>query len=232
MKRKGKMTITITVGIMCFILTMVIFIQIKTVNQTNVSELEIMRESELKSEIAALKTKTTEVETKIEETDLKIKEYENSIDEGREASELLAKELQESEDLLGRTTVTGEGIVITLSSGEKKVDVSDLLDLVNQIKNAGAEAISINDKRIVYDSYIADVNGGVRITINGDITGEPYVVKAIGNTSHLESGVAQKKYGYIDTKIAEGKNVVLEKYAQIVIEAYNENLEFEYVKED
>ena len=52
--KKGKKTITITVGMMCLILTMIIFIQIKTVNHTNVGELEIMRESELKAEITAL----------------------------------------------------------------------------------------------------------------------------------------------------------------------------------
>ena len=211
--KKGKVTITITIGIMCFILTMIIFIQINTIKQINVSELEIMRESELKAEITALKTKTNEVEVKMAETNVKIKEYEDTINAGLEAAELLESELQESEDLLGKTTVTGEGIIITLTSGEKKVNVQDLLDLVNQLKNAGAEAIS-------------------KFRINGSNTGEPFVVKAIGNVSHLESGVAQKKYGYIDTKIAEGRNVVLEKYDSITIEPYTRKLDFEYVKEE
>lgn len=231
--KKGKITITITIGIMCFILTMVIFIQINTIKQTNISELEIMRESELKSEITALKTKTNEVETKINETNTKIEEYEESINAGLEAAELLESELQESEDLLGKTTVTGEGVIITLTSGEQKVNVQDLLDLVNQLKNAGAEAISINGKRIVYESYIVNINGKNDVyQINGSKTGEPFVVKAIGNVSHLESGVAQKKYGYIDTKISEGRNVVLEKYDSITIEPYTGKLDFDYVKEE
>lgn len=231
--KKGKVTITITIGIMCFILTMIIFIQINTIKQINVSELEIMRESELKAEITALKTKTNEVEVKMAETNVKIKEYEDTINAGLEAAELLESELQESEDLLGKTTVTGEGIIITLTSGEKKVNVQDLLDLVNQLKNAGAEAISINGKRIVYESYIVNINEEIdKFRINGSNTGEPFVVKAIGNVSHLESGVAQKKYGYIDTKIAEGRNVVLEKYDSITIEPYTRKLDFEYVKEE
>ena len=190
--KKGKMIITITIGIVCLILTMVIFIQIKTINQTNISELEIMRESELKAEITSLKTKTNEIDVKIAETNTKIKEYEDVINKGIEASELLENELYESEDLLGKTTVTGEGVIITLTSGEKMVTTGDLLELVNQLKNAGAEAISINGKRIVYESYIVSINGAINnVSINGSKTGEPYVVKAIGNMSHLESGVAK-----------------------------------------
>ena len=231
--KKGKMIIKITICIVCLILTMVIFIQIKTINQTNISELEIMRESELKAEITSLKTKTNEIDVKIAETNTKIKEYEDVINKGIEASELLENELYESEDLLGKTTVTGEGVIITLTSGEKMVTTGDLLELVNQLKNAGAEAISINGKRIVYESYIVSINGAINnVSINGSKTGEPYVVKAIGNMSHLESGVAQKKYGYIDTKIAEGRNVILEKSPSITIEAYSRKLNFEYVKEE
>lgn len=231
--KKGKVVITITIGIMCLILTMIIFIQINTINQTNISELEIMRESELKAEITSLKTKTNEVETKLVDVNAKIKEYDDAMNVGREASELLQSELQEREDLLGKTEVTGQGIIITLTSGEKQVTVQDLLDLVNQLKNAGAEAISINGKRIVYESYIVNINGDINnVSINGNKTGEPFVVKAIGNVSHLESGVAQKKYGYIDTKISEGRNVSLEKYDSITIESYNRKLDFEYVKEE
>lgn len=231
--KRGKVTITITIGIMCFILTMVIFIQINTVKQTNISELEIMRESELKSEITALKAKTNEVEGKIAETNVKINEYEESINQGKEAATLLENELQEGEDLLGKTEVTGEGIIITLTTGTKTPTVQDLLDLVNLLKSSGAEAISINGKRIVYESYIVNINGNINdVSINGNKTGEPFVVKAIGNISHLESGVAQKKYGYIDTKVSEGKNVVLDKSDNITIEAYNRSLDFEYVKEE
>ena len=157
--KKGKFIVTITIGIMCFILTALIFMQVKTISQTDISELEIMRESELKTEITSLKTRCEEVEAKIKETNEKILEYEAVIAEGKEASELLQKELQETEDLLGKNSVTGEGIIITISnSGTSKINAEDLLELVNILRNAGAEAISINEQRIVYDSYIVDIN--------------------------------------------------------------------------
>lgn len=230
--KKGKVTITITIGIMCFILTMIIFIQINTIRQTNVNELEIMREDELKAEITTLKTRTNEVETKILDTNNRIAEYEEAINAGQEASDLLASELKESEDLLGKTTVTGEGVIITLSSDTMRVGSDDLLELVNLLKDAGAEAISINDKRLIYKSYISYINEGNFITVNGNRIVEPYVVKAIGNTTHLESSVSQKKYGYIDTKVSTGKNVTLEKSNEITIYAYDGELDFDYVKEE
>lgn len=223
---------TITIGIVCFLLTTVIFIQVKTINQTNITELELMRESELKAEISSTKAKTNEIETKLLETNNKIAEYQEVINKGKEASEILANELQESEDLLGKTAVTGEGIIITLSSKDKPITPDDLLELTNELRDAGAEAISINEKRLVYKSYIVYFNGTQYIKMDGDRILEPYVVKVIGNTTHLESAVAQKKYGYIDTKIAEGKNVTLEKSTEITILAYEGKLDFEYVKEE
>lgn len=228
--KKGKPAITITIGIICFILTVVIFIQVKTIKQTNITELELMRESELKAEISSVKAKTNEIETKLLETNNKIKEYQEAMNKGKEASEILASELQESEDLLGKTAVTGEGIIITLSSNEKKVTPDDLLELTNELRDAGAEAISINDKRFIYKSYIVYFNGTQYIKMDGDRILEPYVIKAIGNTTHLESAVAQKKYGYIDTKIAEGKNISLEKDTEIIMNPYHGKLDFEYVK--
>ena len=115
--KKGKITITIIIGIMCFILTALIFLQVKTISQTNISELELMRESELKTEITSLKTKFEETVKKVTETNNKILEYEEASNEGKEASELLQQELKETEELLGKTSVTGEGIIIKLANG-------------------------------------------------------------------------------------------------------------------
>ena len=56
----------------------------------------------------------------------------------------------------------------------------------------------------------------------------PYEVKAIGNPTYLESGLSKKQYGYIDTKLEQGKDVILERQEGILINAYNGNLNMEY----
>lgn len=120
------------------------------------------------------------------------------------------------------------GIVVTLTDTRySKINAYDLIQLLNSLKSAGAEAISINNQRIVYDSYVADVSN-TYITVNGKRQVSPYIVKAIGNTTYLESGISQKQYGYIDQKLSEGKSVTLEKGTNIQIPAYEGKLEFEY----
>lgn len=230
--KKGKITITVTIGLMVLILTTVIFIQFKTINQTDITSLENMREDELRTEISSFKQKAEEISKKIEETDSKIAEYDEAITTDKEASEILANELEQQNNLLGKNDVKGNGVVITLTDTRaQKITSEDLRQLVNQLKEAGAEAISINDQRIVYDSYIVDI-GTTFIRINGqESIVSPYVVKAIGNPTYLESGLSKKQYGYIDTKLEEGKDVSLVRQDNILIKKYTGDLNMEYIKE-
>ncbi len=92
--KKGKITITITIGIMAFILTMPNFIQVKTISQTDISELEIMKESELKTELTALKTKYDETLAKVTETNNKILEYETAINEEKRGFPVITKRVK------------------------------------------------------------------------------------------------------------------------------------------
>lgn len=228
--KKGKITITITIGLTCLILTAVIFIQFKTINQTDITSLENMREDELRTEISNFKQKAEEISKQIEDTDLKIAEYEETITTDKEASEILEKELEQQNNLLGKNDVKGSGVVVTLTDTRtKKITAEDLRTLLNELKTAGAEAISINGQRIVYDSYVVDL-GDTWISINGKREVSPYEVKAIGNPTYLESGLSKKQYGFIDTKLEEGKDVTLKRENNIIIEKYNGDLNMEYVQ--
>lgn len=232
--KKDKITISVIIGLMFFVLTIVIFVQFKTIKYTDINALETMQESELRKEITGMKTKYEETLTKLEETNGMIKEYEETINTDKEASILLQEELIQSRNILGKNDVYGEGIIVTLTDVEVgkygKVYAKDLIELVNQLKESGAEAISINDQRIVLNSYISDINS-TYISVNGKWLVSPYVVKAIGDTTYLESGLSQKQYGYLDSKKNEGKDVKLEKSKNISINAYKGTLEFKYAKE-
>ena len=109
-----------------------------------------------------------------------------------------------------------------------KILYYDLVELLNALRTAGAEAISINEQRVVYDTPVVAINSTF-ISVNGKRLVPPYIVKAIGDTTYLESGISQKQYGYIDTKLSEGKSVVLERQENIEIPSYDGNLNFKYV---
>ena len=59
---------TITIGIICFVLAYVMFMQFKVVEETNITQIESMRESELTEKLASWKGKYEEVETKLRKT--------------------------------------------------------------------------------------------------------------------------------------------------------------------
>lgn len=220
---------TVIIGLICLILTTLIFVQFKTIKQTDIITLDNMRQDELRTEITTFKQKAEEVTKQIKETELKISEYEETIYTDKQASELLQKELEQQNNLLGKNAVKGSGVIITLSDTRaQRITAEDLRQLLNELKAAGAEAISINGQRIVYDSYIVDI-GGTHIRINGrEMIVSPYEVKVIGNPTYLESGLSKKQYGYIDIKLEEGKDITLVRKDNIVINAYTGNLDMEY----
>lgn len=228
--KKGKITITVTIGLMVLILTTVIFIQFKTINQTDITSLENMREDELRTEISNFKQKAEEINKKIEETDSKIAEYDEAIATDKEASEILANELEQQNNLLGKNDVKGNGVVITLTDTRaQKITAEDLRQLVNQLKEAGAEAISINDQRIILTTSV-ECDGNV-IKVNGVKIGAPFEIKAIGFPEYL-SGAMNRQGGYlmnlkeywgIETSVTKSSDITIPKYTGVIKYNYIES---------
>lgn len=232
MKRE-KIVISIIICFVCIILITVMFAQFKTIEETDITGIENARETELQTMLASWKTKYEEIEEKLIDTNQKIVEYTNKIQSNEKASELLEKELTQTNLLVGKTNVNGEGIVITLKDNyEKSIEASDLRTLINELRLAGAEAISINDKRIINMTEIVDVNEV--ILINEERVVSPYIVKAIGDQTYLSSALSLKTSGFIDSYTKLGKSVEMTKEKSINILSYNSKknqLELKYAKE-
>lgn len=184
---KKNITMTISIGCVALILTMLMFTQFKTVDETDITAIETMRETELRSELANWKEKYEAIDLELQERENRISDYKNELNNGANSSELLSKEVKEAETFLGYTEVKGQGIIITLSDFDiYEVDYRDIIELVNELKNAGAEAISVNGERIVSTSYISVVDYN-RILIDEKRITSPYEIKAIGDKKYLES---------------------------------------------
>ena len=235
--KKGKIILTISIGLTAFILVMVMFTQFKTVQETDITGIETMREAELRTELATWKSRYEEVNSKIEETDEKIEEYTEQIESNSDLTELLSEELEEAKMYAGYTNLTGPGIIITLSDTDtSQIEANDLITLINELKNAGAEAKSINGERIVATTDIVDI-AYTYIVINTNSTengvlriSSPYTIKAIGNQTYLESAITVK-YGYIDQMEANGKSISYELSDEVLVEKYDGDLTYEYATE-
>lgn len=230
--KKGKVTMTITIGIACFALALVMSMQFKIVNETDITSIENMREAELRTELANWKSKYEETNQKYEEIAEKVEEYKENKQSNQETKKIIDKELEQINMNLGKTDVQGEGIEITLRDTEdeeiRKISSDDLLLIVNSLKYAGAEAISINEERIVNMSDIVDINRAF-IKVNGQRMSEPYIIKAIGNQAYLESALIGNG-GPVDEMKKLGQDVSIEKSNKIKIVKYNKDIKMKYIQ--
>jgi len=227
--KKDKLIIIITISIMSVILACVIFAQFKVVNEVDMAQIEYMSEQQLKQSIIEWKEKYETTETKIKDTIKKIQEYEDKLESNDEARELVKKELSEAKKIFGITNVEGDGIIVTLTdTDEKSYNYKDLLDLVNELREAGAEAISINNERIINITDIVDISSRY-IRINGDKVSSPYVVKAIGDKTYLKSAITIKN-GYVDLREKDGYKISIQEKSNMKINKYSDNVSLKYIK--
>ena len=227
--KKGKMVVIVTIGCLCFILTLIMFMQFKVVNETDIVAIENMRETELRSELSDWKEKYEEIDIKYQEVMNKLNEYDKETVSVVEMENLLKSELEQAYKIAGKTDVRGKGIIITINESEERneIEVSDFLSMINSLKAAGAEAISINDERIVNMTDIVSING-MFIKVNSQRIEMPYIIKAIGNQTYLESALLGKG-GDVDKLKKLGYNISIER-ENIVIYKYEDEFSTKYIK--
>ena len=239
--KKGKISMTITIGIVCFLLVMIIFMQFKVVRQSEETNINTMQEAELRQELANWKIKYEKKKKKYDETSETLKTYKEESTSDNQTKETLEKELENLEMALGKTNVEGEGVIITLNEKTEKeladeeeitpINAQDLIYIVNYLKDAGAEAISINGERIVNNTYIVDIVGESIIKINSKyLRTNSYEIKAIGNSSYLESSIFGKG-GYVEQLNTTGINAKIERSNRVRISKYEGDFETKYMQE-
>lgn len=246
--KKGQYIMRITIGIMCFLLTMTIFIQFRVTKKTKESNIDTMQEAELRKELANWKAKYDETKEKNAELNNTLDTYKKEGSSDAKTRENLEKELEDLEQALGRTDVQGEGIIISLRpktieelAEEEAIGTIyavDLLTIVNALKDAGAEAISINDERIVNTTDIVEIGGSdedprIKSTIkinSKHLRTNEYEIKAIGNSSYLESSIFGKG-GYAEELNTVGIKATSQKSNKVLIKKYTGDFDTKYLEE-
>lgn len=236
---KNKKMISIVLGIMCFALTVGICIQLKTVKGSNSIVGQSSQENdELRAAVLRYKEKYDNKYKELEKAEEELEKERQSSTENN--SDLGKKEeaIKKGNKMIGMTEVTGPGVIITLSDSKKDtstaLNISDLivhdgdvLSVINELKNAGAEAISINDQRLVPTSSITC--GGNIIEINGEKVGAPFVIKAIGLPEQLAA--LSRPGGYleylkrdtVEAELKKSNNMTIPKYTGVITYKYAQN---------
>ena len=147
----------------------------------------------------------------------------------------MKEELMRAEMGSGAVAMRGPGIILTVNDGQKitqgedpnllLVHDDDLLRLSNELKASGAEAISINNERLIATSEIRCA--GTTILVNWKRLAPPFIIMAIGDPDMLESGMSIKG-GYLEVMKYAGLQINLQKIEDVEIPAYSGPFQFEY----
>ena len=219
MKRFGK---ALVFGILCLILTFAITVQLRVSSLSESESSQTKITDKLKDEIFRLNDENVKLAEKFQNTTSELDDARNQAAQNdsspKDTSELIKKYTIVS----GKTDVTGQGIIIKYkpSDNEAKADmVKDLRDIVNEIKNAGAEAIEINNQRIVGTTAIEMVKN--KIEINDTEVSENFIIKAIGDSNLMYSGLIRPG-GTIENIKESGVSIEINSENAIKINKYNE----------
>ncbi|WP_431954483.1 DUF881 domain-containing protein [Actinacidiphila sp. bgisy167] len=154
-------------------------------------------------------------------------ELENSSDQAEEARKQTEQKAEQLGVLAGTVAVEGPGITLTVTDPHHTVEADMLLDALQELRAAGAEAIQINDVRVVADTYFTQGSGGVRI--DGHKVNAPYRFKVIGNPQDLEPAL-NIPGGVVQTLEKEQATADVARSEKIVVDALRPSEQPDYAQ--
>lgn len=213
-----------------FIFGIALSIQMKTISdKTAFINLESVNEMELQLKIQQAEIENLEEYLKRKKQELL--EYKQNPDT-EDLTLVFKSKIEEYKALGSEYDLKGQGVIIEVRDSERMVKPGenpndflvhdqDLLRIINDLKISGAEAISINGQRYMVFSEIKC--SGPTVTINGKTYGQPFIIKAIGDSTDLEAAIKSiDSYSYmlnniygIKIDVRQSEEVIIPKYMKI-----------------
>lgn len=229
----------VIIAIVCMALGVVLSIQFKIVQGNKITLLPNQKSVELTNELKKVQEEKENLLRELARLEQKLADFQTSASKENVLIKNLNEELDRYRIIGGFRDVSGPGIIVTVDNPPKDANFNAdvnlvyeyelLLSLINELNAAGAEAVSINDQRLISTSEIR--SAGNAININAIPQKPPYIVKAIGNKDTLDGALNQvfgivsilRDHRYLvsvrkqdDISILKYKDVVRLKYAQPV----------------
>ncbi|MFG2822533.1 DUF881 domain-containing protein [Kitasatospora sp. NPDC048365] len=172
----------LVVALLLFALGLGLAIQVRSTNDHD--QLRGARQEDLVRILDELDSRQQRLQQEKAQLEQSLAQLENSSNQAKEAQEQTRKKTAELGVLAGTVKATGPGIVLTIDDPQGQVKADMLLDTLQELRAAGAEAIQINDVRVVAGTYFTDnASGGVQI--DGKNVAQPFRFTVIGNPQDL-----------------------------------------------
>ncbi|ATZ27942.1 hypothetical protein SLAV_30840 [Streptomyces lavendulae subsp. lavendulae] len=203
------------VALLLFVLGLGLAIQVRS-NSDSSAPLRGARQEDLVRILDELDGRTKRLEDEKQKLEDQRKELESSSNQAEEARRQTVEKERQLGILAGTVAAQGPGITLKITDTKGQVRSDQLLDTLQELRAAGAEAIQINGVRVVAGSYFSDEGGGV--SIDGKKITQPYEFRVIGRPQDLEPAL-NIPGGVVQTMEKEQATVAVTRSAKIVVDA-------------
>lgn len=220
------------------LLGLMIALQIKALD-SGIKYLSIKEMYAQSIELESQKSELIQLNSKVEELRAQIEAYQTAKDDTYIDYEgFLKSEIELTKETAGLTRVEGPGVVIIVTDGTRElienedpnmvlVHDIDIRAMVDDLRNAGAEAIAINGQRVVFNKSNIQCTGPT-IKINDQVFAPPYVIEAIGDRKFLESAI-NAPGSFSESLRSWGVFVEVNTSISVTIPAYEGFVSYEYL---
>ncbi|MFJ2767348.1 DUF881 domain-containing protein [Streptomyces sp. NPDC087300] len=203
------------VALLLFVLGLGLAIQVRSNNDS--SALRGARQEDLVRILDELDDRTQRLEEEKRRLEEQRTGLENSSDQAEEARKQTVERERQLGILAGTVAAQGPGITLSIKDEKGAIEADMLLDAIQELRAAGAEAIQINDVRVVANTHFSDASGG-GVRVDGHKVGAPYLFKVIGKPQDLEPAL-NIPGGVVQTLEKEQATVGVTRSEKIVVDA-------------
>ena len=202
--------------VMALLLGLLGFALVAQVRATQDAGLSTLRQSDLVRILDDVTERSTRLQNETRELERTRDRLRNSTDGRKIAQEETERRAETLGILAGTLPATGPGIEITIPDPEEKVGPLLLLDAVQELRDAGAEALQLGDVRVVASTAITDAEGG--IAVDGRPVASPYVVRAVGDRAAMATAL-RIPGGVVEVLAEEGSTATIEERESVTVSA-------------
>jgi uncharacterized protein YlxW (UPF0749 family) len=170
--------------IFCFLIGLGVIMQLRTQSRT-VKDTQAQSSVEQAQVLSNLVDSNADLNREIRSLEDQLASFKQTS--GQSELDTIVAELNRMKIINGRIEVSGQGVEIWI---DRRITVLDMQDLINELRNAGAEAIGVNGQRIIMASVVKEDKEG--LIIDDIRISPPYILTAIGNSDTLERAVERK----------------------------------------
>ena len=217
----------VVAGVLLAVLGLAATVQVR--DNGSEDDLTGARQADLIALINSLTLATERTRAEIEQLEQTRAELQTSARDSGAALQDARQQAEVWAILAGTVPVSGPGVRVTVESAEQ-VGTDQIVNGLQELRDAGAEAIELNDRvRVVAQTAIAEAPGGDGIQVGEETLTPPYVIEAIGDPSTLATAL-DFFGGFISSVEEVGGRVVVEELDEVEIASVRQAPELRFAE--